>query len=370
MSMAALTVALRMQNKYSVGTFPLGPNQLMFIMATDQPVQPTQPQTMLRTALRNVGMVASFGSFEAFTPCHLELMGMPSFVPNEESDSDGEIEAVCKDWDVETGRDGLAQATAQYFRNKEATALALRPPVQVAGEGGGEGGLRISWCTNAPSRLEVATGRTLREHQKLDCVLLRDPSLCEMPTVEDFPRFFKIYKTLSTVDDDAKLLKQAYVTFSKHVHTTTGKDISRDQLPVGVRQNVRKIQDDKAVPPRCQKCDKVVQIGWTMDSDGMMTSINKHGVFCSEACSKLLCKGCGGPKEDDRCQKKCGKSSRATRMATWFEYFEWLSNHAQNPWTAEYYKKKAAELTDDMKNEPKPRRSYGGFFHITPDPMM
>ena len=366
MSMAALKVAFRMQKRYSVGTFSLGPNHLIFIMASDQPVQPVQPQTMLRSAFRNVGMVASIGQFEAFTPYHLELMGVQSFVPNkEESDSDVETEAICKAWDVETGRDGLAEVTANYFKNREATALALRHPVvQVGGEGGGP---RITWCTDAPSQLEVATERTLREHQKLDWVLLRDPSLGEMPTVEDFARFFKIYKSFSTVDDDAKLIKQAYVTFSKHVHTRTGKDISSDPLPVGVRQAVRKIQNDKAVPLRCQKCDKFLKIGWIMDSDGMMTSTNRHGVFCDRACQGLLCKGCGGPKEDDRCQQKCGKRVPEIRMATWFEYYEWLSKHARNSWTAEYYKKKAAELTEEKKNEPKERLSYGGFFHVYPD---
>ena len=103
MSMAALVVAAQQQSRYQIGTFVMGPQQIAFILHSDEPVQNVQPQIALNAMLKSVGMQCALSSFESFNLFHLERFGMRD-IPFEAVDpTDSDEEWIAEQWDVATG---------------------------------------------------------------------------------------------------------------------------------------------------------------------------------------------------------------------------------------------------------------------------
>ena len=377
-NMSALKVEME-SKPYEFGLFSHGPQQfLMIIHCKTGKIFNENCKSLVNRLFAHTRINADIGQLAAFNGYHAEVMGFrpnpgPAMAAKEvpiELDSDDE-EAIAEAWDVTKGRAELDRITQDYFAKKEQAAVALRPPpIQF---GGAPDGPRVNWCTEVPAQLEVATQRALREWQKLQWVLFRSEStsMINSPTIKDFAGFYGIYVEISKVENNAKLLKQAFETFAGHVKKTTGNDVTKDQLPKEVLVMIHKIHNGEALAKKCE-CGKALKAGWEMDVDSVMMSASKFGMFCSLKCTKDRCKGCASTVEDGVCVKKCGDASgRSIRMATWGEYFEWMEKEARDPFEeAEVFREKAKKLTDAEKSQPKERLTWGGYFHVFPDAMM
>jgi hypothetical protein len=223
----------------------------------------------------------------------------------------------------------------------------------------------ILWCTAAPERLEVAPQRILREWQKLEWALLRCES-AEMrlsPTLEHFVDFYAVYKVISTVQDDGKMLQHAFDTFALHVKQATGKTVLKTELSEKMLRAIRKIIPGK----HCQACGRTLVEELIMDADGAMVRKHVHGMFCGHRCAKGRCKGCSfSLDEQKKCVKRCGIRWRGmVRPATWREYFEQYPRHEREAksWCGFKLATSSREFLDSTMDFV----SYGGHYHVSPD---
>jgi hypothetical protein len=224
---------------------------------------------------------------------------------------------------------------------------------------------RILWCTPAPPHLEVAPQRVLREWQKLEWTLLRCESV-EMrasPSMDHFLDFCAVYKTLSTVRDDRKLLHQAFDTFAAHIHQMTGRKVLKQELSEATLAAVRQ----RSAGKHCQSCDRALSEELIMDVNGLMVRRHSHGMFCGTACARGRCKGCSFPlDESGRCVKNCGIWWRgAVRRATWREYFQQYPSYVRE--AKSWCQVKLLMCSPDLLESTMDFTTYGGHHHVTPD---
>ena len=226
-------------------------------------------------------------------------------------------------------------------------------------------GPRIVWCTPVPQQLEVAPQRILREWQKLEWALLRCESdeMRSRPTLAHFADFHAVYKAISTVQDDGKLLQQAFDTFAFHVKKATGKTILKKELSEATLKAIRQRCSGK----HCQSCSRVLSEDLMMDMDGVIVRKHLHGMFCSSKCARGRCKGCSFPlDEQQQCVKRCSIRWRGmVRRATWREYFEQYPSYEKEAKT--WCKFKLLTCSSEFIESPMDFVTYGGYHHVSPD---
>jgi len=376
---------------FKVGFFTI-PNSTkrLFIVHFQKETRRDQCAKALKDVWKLAGVQASIEEMVMFNGYHLELFGfrpnpgpvLPKKVEPDVELDEGEQTKIWEELLPESDDDSTpppvcmadvdnAFKMALICKN----VLALRPPASSSSGSAyavpprSNVGPYISWCTEPPSELEVVTRRTLREWQKLEWVLLRCESeeMRTSPSLDQFADFFAIYLSISTVDNQTELLKQAFNTFAKHVKKTTGATVSKKELPPATLNAVRGIQKGAVPGKHCQNCNHILSDELVMNIDGCLLPKHRHGMFCSSECAKGRCKGCSFPLDKESlCVKGCGIRPRAVvRRAIWREYFELYP--ALQPETAAWCQEKLHTSGEELLNSTMDVVSYGGFFQISPD---
>ena len=364
-----LVVKALMQKKpFNFGGFE-GANKRLVIMHSSKPVQRAQCISALEHMFETADLKATIEEVVMFNGYHLELFG---FRPKPALSKDVKLseEEESKIWEELLPSDDTApiemadvdKAFQKALNEKEDMVLALRqlPAMPQIG---------ISWCTQPPLELHVATDRRLREWQKLEWVLLRCESeeMRTSPSMAHFADFYSIYRIFSTVENKVDLQKQAFNTFANHVKETTGAIISKKELPPATLNAIRGLQNESTPGKHCQNCNHILSDELMMDINGCLIPKHRHGMFCSSECAKGRCKGCSFPLDKESlCVKRCGIRPHAVvRQATWREYFELYPK--LQPEAAAWCQEKLHTSSEELLNSTDRLVSYGGYFQISPD---
>ena len=98
---------------------------------------------------------------------------------------------------------------------------------------------------------------------KLEWVLFRDrlingdDSMAISPSLNHWPSFYSIYRDISRVESARHCTQHAFKTFSTHVHTATGNQITMKDLP-------REPDDKEPIDGKCFQCNATIPNPWEM----------------------------------------------------------------------------------------------------------
>lgn len=225
----------------------------------------------------------------------------------------------------------------------------------------------VLWCTGAPSELEAAVDRNLREWQKLEWSLLRceDEEMQNQPSLKHFVDFYATYAGISSVKDPKALEKQAFATFAEHTRNKTGLILKWHDAANALMKAAQRLHGSVACK-HCQSCNRGLSAELRMDRDGFMLPKHRHGMFCGDACAKGRCKGCSFPLDGEkRCVRRCGaKVCGVVRRATWREYFEHYPK--LDPEAAEWCRFKLMTFKQELLDAPMDVVTYGCHYELGP----